>query len=561
MSHACSLGLDFGTASVRALIAHTADGRERACAEAPYPGGEGGVLLSSADPNVARQRPADYLTAATKAVRAALDQAARPSVGSADPFHFVGIGVSATGSTPIPVDRDNTPLGLLPDFADDLDAQAWLWKDHTSHAEAAEITQKTAAAGLPYLGRCGGAYSSEWFWSKIVHCHRANPRIAAAAHAWIELSDYIPAWLIGETRPEQVVRNVCAAGHKAMYHTDWQGLPSAEFLERVQPGLSCFRSRYRAPAPAINSVAGRLCPAVAERLGLPAGLPVAVGAIDAHLGALGSGCSPGTLVKIMGTSCCDCAVLPLDGAAQLEIPGVCGVVPGSILPGMLGVEAGQPAVGDLFDWFVRRVLQGGADAHERLSRAAAALRPGQSGLLALDWHNGNRSVLTDPLLTGLVVGETLATTADELYRALIEATAFGARRIIETLQRYGLAIDRVVLCGGVAEKNPLLRQIYADVTHRPMFLSRAAQTCALGAAIAGAVAGGAHPDILAAQRAMTGVRAESCEPVSAHVVVYDRLYDLYGRLHDAFGTHSFSGSLSGLMRELIALRQSVRCTL
>jgi L-ribulokinase len=262
----------------------------------------------------------------------------------------------------------------------------------------------------------------------------------------------------------------------------------------------------------------------------------------------------------MGTSTCDCMVWPLD-AALPDIPGVCGIVPESIVPGMFGIEAGQSAVGDLFDWFVRRIAPEGlrgAEGHARLSAEAARLRPGESGLVALDWHNGNRNVLTDPLLTGLIVGETLATTAAEIYRALIEATAFGARRIIERIEEFGVKIERVVACGGIAEKSPLVMQIYADVCGRPMLLSRSSQTCALGAAICGAVVGGVHASITDAQRAMTGVKSGSYVPDAGRAAVYEGLYGVYKRLHDAFGVAGMTSNVSTVMKELISIRDGAR---
>lgn len=552
-----ALGIDFGTASVRALIVDTASGEEIATGVCDYPTGEQGVILDARDPNLARQHPGDYVEGLQRCVADALRQAA--GVAGFRPERIVGIGVDTTGSTPLPVDRDGTPLGLRPEFRDEPAAQAWLWKDHTAHAEAAEITAAIAGKGLPYLSKCGGVYSSEWYWSKILHCERAHPRVAQAAAAWVELCDYIPALLTGKTDPAAMARSICAAGHKAMYHADWGGLPAASLLEALQPGLSRFR--YDTTPVASNHAAGALARGPAERLGLPAGIPVAVGALDAHHGAVGSGCAPGTLVKIMGTSTCDCCVADLARPLP-DIPGVCGIVPESILPGMYGIEAGQSAVGDLFDWFVRRIAPSDfgppAERHARLTEAAARLRPGESGLLALDWHNGNRTVLVDPLLTGLMVGETLATTPAEVYRALIEATAFGARMILDRLEQYGVTVERIVACGGIPDKSPLVMQIYADVCERPLHVARSGQTSALGAAIFGAVAGGAHRTAADAQRAMAGVRPTSFRPDSSATPVYRRLYALYRSLHDAFGVRGSAGALHEVMKELIAIRQEAR---
>lgn len=555
-----ALGVDYGTGSVRALVADLASGEEIATAVWSYARGRDGVLLDERDPDLARQHPADYGEGFRRAVGEAV-AAAKGRPGFA-PERMVGIGIDTTGSTPIPVDPNGVALGLHEEFADELAAMAWLWKDHTAHAEAAEITAAIRAAGLPYLDVCGGTYSSEWYWSKILHAERTSPRVAKATHAWVECCDYVPALVTGGGDPARMARSICAAGHKALYHASWGGLPAAEFLDRLSPNLSRFRRPYARAQPS-SRVAGRLARPWAEAVGLPSGLPVAVGAFDAHLGAVGSGVAPGTLVKIIGTSTCDCMVAPLgEGSAPLVIPGVCGVVPESIVPGMLGIEAGQSAVGDIFDWFVNRVATGAGstpeERHARLAAEASRLRPGESGLLALDWHNGNRTVLVDPRLSGLLIGQSLHTTPAEIYRALIEATAFGALTIIERIEQHGVPIRAVVACGGIAERNQLLMQIYADVCGRPIAVSRSSQACALGAAIVGAVAGGGHTDVPAAQRAMAGVRNGAYRPDPAAHAVYRRLFGLYGALHDAFAATGGAVPLHGVMKDLLRLRDEVR---
>ena len=375
------------------------------------------------------------------------------------------------------------PLAVSPKFQNNLAAHAWLWKDHTSAAAAAEITEKAARSKEGYLTKCGGVYSSEWYWSKILHCRRTAPEVFEAAYAWVELADFVPAFLTGQTDPDTLPRGVCAAGHKAMYHQDWGGLPRKEFLRQLDPALVKVAEHYASHTMTADQPAGRLTAEVAAKVGLPPGVPVAVGAFDAHMGAVGAGVKPGTLVKIIGTSTCDITVWPLDKPLA-DIPGLCGIVPGSVQNGMYGLEAGQSAVGDIFNWFVKHLApasaSAGGDAHVNLSRQAERIEPGASGLLALDWNNGNRTILVDPLLTGLLIGQTLHTTAAEIYRALIEATAFGALTIINRFEEYGVAIQEVVNCGGIAEKNPLVMQIYADVCNRPMKVSRSAQTCAWG---------------------------------------------------------------------------------
>jgi L-ribulokinase len=552
-----AIGVDYGTNSVRALVVDIATGAEVATAVYNYPSGEAGILLDPSDPNLARQNPADYVEGFYQSV----SEAVRSARGQADfdPKNVVGIGVDTTGSTPIPVNQSGTALAMLGEFKNELAAHAWLWKDHTSHAEAEEITRKASEGGFPYLAKCGGTYSSEWYWSKILHCLRTAPHVAKAAYSWVELADFVPAFVTGNTDPDRLARGICAAGHKAMYHEEWGGLPSAKFLDSLEPGLSRFR--YETKAVPSNHKAGELTAEVGERVGLPAGIPVAVGAFDAHMGAVGSGCGKGTLVKIMGTSTCDCMPAPLSVKLP-DVPGLCGIVPESIMPGMYGLEAGQSAVGDIFNWFVKQLAPaaygGEGEAHVKLTEAAAKLKPGESGLVALDWNNGNRTVLVDPLLTGLLVGQTLHTTAADIYRALIEATAFGALTIINRFEEYGVKVEQVINCGGIAEKNPLVMQIYADVCARPMKISRSAQTCALGAAIFGAVAAGAHPTVEAAQAAMTGVKETVYEPVAANVAVYRDLYKVYKTLHDAFGTKDFSGSLSGVMKDLIRIRERAR---
>jgi L-ribulokinase len=549
-----AIGLDFGTNSVRALVVDVADGSEIASHVSGYPSGEAGILLDPKNPHTARQNPADYIAGLYESLGRVL-AAARRHRGF-KPEKVVGIGVDTTGSTPIPVARDGTPLALMPEFRDHLAAQAWLWKDHTAHAEAAEITEKAAAEPMPYLARCGGTYSSEWYWSKILHCRRTAAKVFAAAYSWVELADFIPAFLTGNCDPDTLPRGICAAGHKALYSERWGGLPEKRFLTRLDPALAGLRDHYAPQAVPADRKAGELTAAVAAKVGLSPGIAVAVGAFDAHMGAVGAGVRPGTLVKIIGTSTCDIMVAPGDRELP-DIPGLCGIVPGSVVPGMYGLEAGQSAVGDIFNWFVTRVAPAAGsqgDAHAHLTRQAERLRPGESGLLALDWNNGNRTILVDPLLSGLLVGQTLHTTAAEIYRALVEATAFGALTIIRRLEEYGVAVKEVVNCGGIAEKNSFVMQIYADVCNRPMKISRSSQTCALGAAIFGAVAGGAYRTVQQAQRRMSGVKPAVFRPNRAAARTYADLYAIYRSLHDAFGTPQ-GGPLYRTMKDLIAIRR------
>lgn len=557
MSAQYTIGLDYGTNSVRALIVNVANGREVATAVWGYEHGDAGVILSR-DPNLARQHPADYVKGAEIALKKAV-AAARKNVRGFKPEQIIGIGVDTTGSTPLPVDANGQPLAFDKRFAKNPAAMAWLWKDHTSVAEAGEITELAKKIRPQYLAKCGGTYSSEWFFSKIFHCLRTAPEVFDAAHMWVECADWVPAMLTGTEAPNKFTIGVCAAGHKAMFNADWGGYPDAEFLSQLDPKLGGLRARLPNVAGSIDKTVGRLTADWAKRTGLPEGIPVAVGAIDAHLGGVGSGIAPGALVKIIGTSTCDMMVVPV-GQSLADVPGLCGIVNGSILPGYYGLEAGQSAVGDIFNWFVNYLQPGGkkAGSHEELTKSAVKLQPGESGLLALDWNNGNRTVLVDQRLTGLLLGQTLYTTPAEIYRALIEATAFGALTIINRLEEFGVKVEQIINCGGIAKKNPVVMQIYADVTGRPMKVSRSAQTCALGAAIAGAVVTGAYPNCEAAQRKMTGLKPRVFKPNPAAHAVYRELYALYKKLHDAFGTRDWSGNLHDVMKQLIAIRSRVR---
>ncbi len=554
-----AIGVDYGTNSVRALIVDCANGAEIATYVDDYPSGEDGILLDPKDPNLARQNPADYIEGFYRSVRGAVNRAKKRR--GFTPENVIGIGVDTTGSTPIPVDRQGVPLAMKPQFKKNLAAHAWLWKDHTGHAEAAEITAKAAKSSDGYLAKCGGTYSSEWYWSKILHCKRSAPKVFKAAYAWVELADFVPAFVTGNLDPHTLPRGICAAGHKAMFGQWWGGLPRKRFLSGLDPDLGVLRDRYASEAVPADHKAGDLTPEVARRVGLPAGIPVAVGAFDAHTGGVGAGIKPGTLVKIIGTSTCDMMVAPLKQKLA-DIPGLCGIVPGSIIPGMWGLEAGQSAVGDIFNWFVSylapKEYTAKGDPHAALTRAAKKVAPGQSGLLALDWNNGNRTILVDPLLSGMLVGQTLHTTAPEIYRALIESTAFGALTIIKRFEEYGVGVKEVVNCGGIAEKNPFVMQIYADVCNRPMKISRSAQTCALGSAIFGAVVGGAYKTTEAAQKKMTGVKSNVFRPNRAAAKVYAELYELYRTLHDAFGTSKCGGRLDHVMKDLIAIRARTR---
>lgn len=556
---AYTIGLDYGTNSVRCIIVNTKNGNEIATSVYPYPSGKDGVILDHSDANLARQNPADYIKGIEGSIKNAL-KIAKKNNKNFRPEKIIGIGVDTTGSTLLPIDKNGTPLSELAKFKNNPNALAWLWKDHTGHAEAAKITEIAQKYHPEYLAKCGGIYSSEWFFSKILHCLNVDKKVFDAAYSWVECADFIPAVLVGNTKPECIKRSRCAAGHKAMFNEEWGGLPARSFLSKLHPELGALRDKLYDKTYTVDTAAGELCKQWAKKLGLVENIPVAVGAFDAHLGAIGCGVKDGTLVKIIGTSTCDVLVSPKKGKLK-DIPGVCGIVDGSILSDFWGLEAGQSAVGDIFNWFVNYIQPGGKyfGSHEELTKKAAKLKPAQSGLLALDWNNGNRTILVDQRLTGLLLGQTLHTKPEEIYRALIEATAFGALTIINRFEEYGVKIKEIISCGGIAEKNPLLMQIYADITGREMKVSRSAQSCALGSAIAASVVAGeragGYDNFASAQSAMCGVKDKVYKPNQNNHKIYTELYKLYKILHNAFGIKNHRTILSDVMKKLLELKE------
>jgi L-ribulokinase len=558
-----TIGLDFGTNSARALVVDVGAGREIATSVHPYTRGTEGVYYDPSDGYLARQHPGDYIDALDRLLPAVLAEARRAGV---DPGRIIGIGVDTTASTPVPIDGDGRCLALDGRFAENANAYAWLWKDHTAHREAEELAEVSRGSGLPYLNSYGGIYSSEWFWAKIYRCARIDPEVAAAAATWVEQSDLIPALLTGEAGPAAIKRNACAAGFKGMYNPSTGGFPPAVFYDRFDPSLGRIRSTLPGRVWAPGERIGFLSEKQKAAWGLAGPVAVASGMIDAHAGAVGSGIGPGRLVKMIGTSTCDLALLP--GSAGIDsIPGISGVVADGIIPGYFGVESGQAAVGDILNWFVDTVAPAGTgdakDAvHLQLTERAGRFRAGATGLVGLDWNNGNRNVLMDPRLTGLVVGQTLRTGPEELYRALIESTGFGARVITERLREHGVTVSEIVCCGGIAEKNRLFMQIYADILNCPISVTRSGQAAALGSAVCAAVAAGdgvgGYGGFPAALSAMTGVRETVYLPRADEAQTYDRLYRLYTRLHDVFGTRNRSDNLFDVMKELIGIREEAR---
>lgn len=535
-----ALGLDFGTDSVRALLVDTASGEEVASAVHAYRRWADGAYCDAAQQRF-RQHPQDHLDSLTAAVRACLKQAGKDAAAA-----VIGIGVDTTGSSPLPLAADGRALAFHEEFAEDPDALCILWKDHTAADEADEINALAHGGEFPdYTVWSGGIYSSEWFWAKILHIVRRSRKVAKAAHTWVEHCDWVPAVLAGISDPAQIRRSRCAAGHKALWHASWGGLPSAEFLARLDRRLAELRGRLYTETCTADQVAGRLCPEWAKKLGLPAGIAIAVGAFDAHLGAVGAGAKPFELAKVMGTSTCDMLMAPPAALGDKAVPGICGQVDGSIMPGFVGLEAGQSAFGDVYAWWKRTLAAGvalsgakGGDAERilpALSEQAAALPPGAGGLVAVDWFNGRRTPDASARARGAIAGLHLGHEPAHVFRALVEATAFGARAIVERFVEHGVPIKRIVALGGIARKNPFVMQVCADVLQRPIAIVASDQCCALGAAIAAAAAAGAHRTMAAAQRAMASAVERTVAPDRKLAKAYNELYARYRALGAAVG--------------------------
>ncbi len=542
-----ALGIDFGTESGRVMLVRADTGEEVAWSLAPYASGVIDRRLpngSALKPDSALQDPRDYLAVLERGVPDALRR------GGVAPEDVVGIGIDFTSCTILPVRADGAPLCTVPQYAGNPHAWVKLWKHHAAQPQANRINEIAARRGEAFLGGYGGKYSSEWFFSKVLEIVEEAPEVYAAADRILEGADWIVWRMTGRER-----RNECAAGYKGMW-IKGRGFPSREFFRELDPRLeNVVAEKLAAEFVPLGARAGGLTPEMASRMGLPAGTPVAAGNVDAHAAVPACGVTqPGRLAMIMGTSICHMLL----GRARQIVEGMCGVVQDGIVPGYWGYEAGQPAVGDIYGWFFRTGVtaqlereagERGVSAAELVTEMAALLRPGQSGLLALDWWNGNRSILVDAGLSGVLVGATLATRPEEIYRALVEATAFGTRTIIDAFEAKGLATRDIVACGGLAEKSPLVMQIFADVTGREIRLPRSFQASGLGAAMHGAVAAGHYKDIAEAARRMTGLQEKTYRPDPGAHAVYERLYDDYRALHDYFGRGS-----NDLMKRLRALR-------
>ena len=539
------IGIDYGTDSVRALLVNARTGTEIAQAVHYYPRWKAGRYCHAAK-NQFRQHPLDHIEGLEATVRQVAQQVPAAQI--------VGLAIDTTGSTPGPVNADGVALGLLPEFAENPNALFVLWKDHTALAEAAEINHKARTwGGEDYTRFAGGIYSSEWFWAKIMHIVREDEAVAAAAHSWMEHCDWLTLLLTGGDLAS-FRRSRCAAGHKAMWHESWGGLPSEQFLTHLDPKLAGLHNRLFTETYTADQLAGHLSAEWAQRLGLTTDTVVAVGSFDAHAGAVAGEIEAYSMVKVMGTSTCDIVVAPTAEVGDHLVAGICGQVDGSVIPGMLGLEAGQSAFGDLLAWFRNIVewplhhvlphskvltaeLQAALQEEMsdallvQLSDAAAAVDPEESAVLALDWVNGRRTPDANQALKGALMNLTMGTNAPQIFRALVEAICYGSKQIVERFESEGIPIKQVIGIGGVAKKSRFVMQTLADVLDRPIKIAVSEQAPALGSAMYAAVAAGIHSDVLTAQKKMGSGFAETYLPNPARVADYAARYAQY----QAFG--------------------------
>ncbi len=538
------VGIDYGTDSARALIVNPGNGDEIASAVHSYSRWGDGKFCKASE-NVFRQHPADYIEALESSVKAALKKA-----GASVASKISGIAVDTTGSTPVAVDKECSPLSLKSEFRNDPDAMFILWKDHSSVREAEEINALAHSGKFTdYTKYCGGTYSSEWFWAKILHTIRVNKKVADAAYSWLEHCDWIPALLTGCKDCASLPRSRCAAGHKAMWHKEFGGLPSDDFLKKLDPRLAALRKRLYSETACSDRSAGVLSPEWAARLGIKSkDVAVAVGAFDAHMGAVGGGIKEGALVKIIGTSTCDMIIAPMPKKEKL-IRGICGQVDGSIIPGMLGLEAGQSAFGDFYAWF-RNVLAWplrNADTLQskksletiegeiiaKLSDEAKRI-PLEKGVpLFTDWINGRRTPFADQTLKASACGFEMGSGAPEIFRGIVEATAFGSRRILECFTSQGVDVREIIALGGIAKKSPFVMQTLASTMNMPVKVVKSEQACALGAAVFASVASGIHPNVGEAQRKMAGGFEKTYRPEKKSSEILSLRYERYLKLAEA----------------------------
>ncbi|GAA3229403.1 ribulokinase [Actinocorallia longicatena] len=531
MSQQVVIGVDYGTLSGRAVVVAVEDGSELGSAVFEYPHAVLEQRLPSGSPlghAWALQVPADWREVLRRTVPAALEAA------GVRPDQVIGIGTDFTACTVLPTNAEGVPLCELDGLADRPHAYPKLWKHHAAQGQADRINALAEERGEPWLRRYGGKISSEWQFAKALQVLEEDPEVFGLAARWIEAAD----WIIWELCGRET-RNLCTAGYKGVYQ---DGYPSKEYLEALSPGFSALLAKIDHPLSAMGERAGGLSAAGAALTGLPEGIAVAIGNVDAHVTAVAAqAVEPGQMLAVMGTSTCHV----MNSDALGEVPGMCGVVENGIVPGLWGYEAGQSGVGDIFAWFLRCGLppeyvaeasERGLSGHELLTEKAARQAVGQHGLVALDWHNGNRSILVDHDLSGVLVGCTLGTTPEDIYRALLEATAFGTRTIIDAFERAGVGVGELVVAGGLL-RSPFLMQLYADVTRRPLSTLDSEQGPALGSAIHAAVAAGAHPGVRAASAAMGRIHRNAYVPDPRRADAYDALYAVYTELHDHFGRH------------------------
>ncbi|ACX63924.1 ribulokinase [Paenibacillus sp. Y412MC10] len=538
MGNKYTIGVDYGTQSGRAVLVNLANGQEVADHVTPYRHHVIDEFLPGSGKRLehdwALQHPGDYLEVLQVSVPAVIQQS------GIDPADVIGIGIDFTACTMLPVDELGEPLCFHPELADQPHSWVKLWKHHAAQPEADKINAIAAERGEAFLPRYGGKISSEWMIAKVWQILDEAPAIYERADRFLEATDWVISQMTGH-----IVRNSCTAGYKAIWHKQ-DGYPSKDYFKALDPRLEDLAdTKLRGEVRPLGSSAGGLTEKMAEMMGLTPGIAVAVGNVDAHAAVPAVGVvTPGKLVMAMGTSICHMLL----GTEEKQVEGMCGVVEDGIIPGLYGYEAGQSAVGDIFEWYVEEALpayvkeaatEEGIGVHQWLEREAAAYKPGQTGLLALDWWNGNRSVLVDTDLTGLMLGMTLLTKPQEIYRALLEATAFGTRKIVDAFHENGVAVDVLYACGGLPQKNRLLMQIYADVTNREIYVADSKQTPALGAAMFAAVAAGqakgGYDSIIDAAEKMARVKEETFKPIPEHVEVYEQLYQEYSKLHDYFG--------------------------
>ena len=541
------IGLDYGTDSARAVVVNAENGEIIASSVKNYPRWSKGLYCNPAI-NQYRQHPQDYIDVLEATVKEALATCPDTVAGQ-----VVGLAFDTTGSTPALTDDTGTPLAMLPEFEANPNAMFVLWKDHTAVQEAAEINKLCKEWAIDYTAYEGGIYSSEWFWAKALYLLRKEASLREKAYSIIECCEWLPALLTGVTASKDVVRSRCANGHKSLWHESWGGLPSEEFLTTLDPLLKGFRNRLFEKTDTADKPVGHLSPEWASRLGLSTNVVVAGGALDCHFGAVGAGITPNTLVRIIGTSTCDVMVADYDTIGQKRIKGICGQVDGSVIPGMIGLEAGQSAFGDIYAWF-KRVLEfplknilaestlvDEATKEQLINEACDKIIPmlteeaqkiplGESAVLATDWMNGRRTPDANQLLTGTIDGLTLGTTAPHIYRALVEATAFGSLAIVERFISEGIRIDNVIGIGGIALKSPFVMQTLSDVLNMPIKVCQSDQACALGAAMFAATAAGIYKNVEEAQKAMSSGFANEYTPNKENAKRYREIYRKYVKL-------------------------------